>query len=80
MSATYLNSSVTEDDDNLQISDYDLIRIDHPCNSKRGGVPVYYKNVLPPGLRDINYLRESIRYEIQIGSKTADNFDSFLTD
>ena len=81
----------TEDDDNLQIPGYDLIRSDHPSNSKRGGVAIYYKNFLPLKLIDVNYLSESILFQLQLGSKicnfisfyrspsqTADNFDSFL--
>ena len=76
ISEIYLNSSITEDDDSLLIPGYNLIRSDHPSNNKRG---------------DVNYLRESILFELQIGSKicnfislyqcpsqTADNFDSFL--
>ena len=44
ISDTSLNSSITEDDENLP--GYDLIRSDHPSNSKRGGVAIYYKNFL----------------------------------
>ena len=43
ISETYLSSSITEDDDSLQIPAYDLIRSDHPSNSKRGGIAIYYK-------------------------------------
>ena len=91
ISETYLNSSITEDDDNLQIPGYDLIRSDHPSNSKRGGVAIYYKNFLPLKLIDVNYFSESTLCQLQIGfnicnfispyrppSQTADNFDSFL--
>ena len=91
ISETYLDSSITEDDGNLQIPGYDLIRSGHPSNSKRGGVAIYYKNFLPLKLIDVNYLSESILFELQIGSKickfislyrstsqTADNFDAFL--
>ena len=45
ISQTYLNSSITKDDDNLQISGYSLIRSDHPSNSNRGGDAIYYKNL-----------------------------------
>ena len=91
ISETYLNSSITEDDDYLQIPGYDLIRSYHPSNSKRGGVAIYYKDFLPLKLIYVNYLSESILYQLQIGSKicnfislyrspsqTADNIDSFL--
>ena len=91
ISETYLNSSITEDDDNLQTPGYDLIRPDHPSNSKRGGIAIRYKNFLPLKLIDVNYLSESILFQLQIFSKicnfislyrspseTADNFHSFL--
>ena len=91
ISGTYLNSSIAEDDDSLQIPGYDLIRSDHPSNNKRGGIAIYYKNFLPLKLIGVNYIRESTLFQLQIGSKicnfislyrspsqTADNFDSFL--
>ena len=67
-----------------------MIRPDHPSNN-RGGVAIYYKKFLPLKLVDVNYLSESILFELQIGckicnfispyrspSQTADNSDSFL--
>ena len=69
MSETYLNSSITEDDDSLQISGYDLIRTDHPSNNKRGGVVIYLKNFVPVKLMDVNYLSESILFQLQVRSK-----------
>ena len=93
ISETYLSSSITEDNGSLRIPGYDLIRSDHPSNNKRGGVAIYYKKNLPLKLIDINYLSESILFELHIGSKicnfislyrspnqTADNFDSSLAD
>ena len=44
ISETYLNSSITEDDDSLLIPGYDLICSDHPSKNKRGGVTIYDKN------------------------------------
>ena len=73
-----------------------MIGSDHPSNSKRGGVAIHYKilyllHFLPLKLIDVNYLSESILFQLQIGSKIcnfislyrspsqiADNFDSFL--
>ena len=46
LSETYLNSSFPFDDDNLEIPAYIMVRADHPANSKRGGVCMYYKNCL----------------------------------
>ena len=43
---TYLDSSTTSDDDNLEISGCNLRRSDHLSNNKRGGVCIYYKNFL----------------------------------
>ena len=41
LSETYLDSSISNDDDNLEIPDYDLLRADHPSNTKRGGRCLY---------------------------------------
>ena len=67
LSETYLNSSNSYDDQTLEISGYNLVRSDHPLNSKRGEVCIYYKNYLP--LQIINYLSECINFEIMIGNK-----------
>ena len=60
LSETYLDSSIPVDDNNLENSGsipvddnnlensgYNLIRSNHSSNSKRGGVCIYYKNLLP---------------------------------
>ena len=44
---TYLDTSITSDDGNLDILGYNLIRSDHPSNRKHGGVWIYYKSDLP---------------------------------
>ena len=41
VSEKYFVSSITLDKDNFKILGYELIRADHPSNSKRGGVCVY---------------------------------------
>ena len=69
LSETYLNSSFPFDDDNLDIPGYIMIRADHPANSKRGGVYMYYKNCLPLKALDIRFLHESIAFELRIGDK-----------
>ena len=68
-----------------------MIRSEHPSNSKREGVAIYYKNFLPLKLIDVNYFSESVLFQLQISfqicnfislyrssSETADDFDSFL--
>ena len=48
----YFGSSVQLDNDNFEIPVYNLVRSDHPSNSKRGGVCIDYKVLLP--FRTIN--------------------------
>ena len=40
LSETYLESFVSTDNDNLQISGYSFVRVEHPSNAKGGGVLV----------------------------------------
>ena len=63
LSETYLDSSISNDDDNLEIPGYDLFRADHPSNTKRGGVCIFYRNSLLLNIPDIQYLRECINFE-----------------
>ena len=69
LSETYVNSETSPDDDNLEIPGYNMITKDHPSNTKRGGVCVYYKNksTLPFKLINIKYLQECFTFEIRIG-------------
>ena len=59
LSETYLNSCFPFDGDNLDIPGYVMIRADHPANSKRGGVCMYYKNCLPLKVLDIRFLHKA---------------------
>ena len=70
LSETYLDSTVPVDDDNLVVSGYNLIRSDHPCNTKRG-VCLYYKNYLPLRVLNISYLKECLNFELKIGDKSC---------
>ena len=45
LSETYLDSTVASDDGNLEITGYNLVRSDHPANTKRGGVCLYYRKL-----------------------------------
>ena len=69
LSETYLNSEIVSDDKNLEKPGYNLVREDHPSNSKRGGVCVYYKSSLPFRVINVKYLQESISFELRIGGK-----------
>ena len=64
-----LDSSISNDDDNLEILGYDLFRADHPYNTKRGGVCIYYRNSLFLKILNIQYLHECINFEIRTGVK-----------
>ena len=55
---TYLDSSTTSDDDNLEISGYNWIHSD-----------IYYKNIFPFQVLNVQYLQERINFELNIGSK-----------
>ena len=55
LSETFLNSSFQSDDDKIKIDGYNLIRSDHPSDSKRGGVCIYYKEHIPLIKRDDLY-------------------------
>ena len=59
----------------MQLPGFDLIRADHPSNTKRGGVSIYYQNLLPLKLINIHYLNECITFEIKLGDKIC-NFVS----
>ena len=47
-----LNSSIHSDDNRIKLNEYNLIRSDHPSDSKRGGVCIYYKEHIPLVKRD----------------------------
>ena len=71
LSETYLDSSTRHDDENLEIPGYDIARADHPTNTKRGGVCIYYKKCLPLRILNIIFLNECINFELRIGDKTC---------
>ena len=67
MSGTYLDSNISPDDNNLGISDFNLIQPDHPSSNKRGGVYIHYKYFLPLRILNVQYLQECINSEMKIG-------------
>ena len=46
LSESYLDSSYADDDTRLNLKDLTLIRADNPHNCKRGGVSIYFKELL----------------------------------
>ena len=92
LSESYLDLSVSSDNDNLCIKDYKMVREDHPGNVKRGGACVYFKESLPVSSLPSPYLKECLIFEISINnmrgyvvsmyrlpSQTSDDFNSFIT-
>ena len=67
--STCLDSKTLPNNDNLDISGYSLVRPNHPCNNKCGGVCIYYKQALPLRVTNVNYLNECRRFELQIGEE-----------
>ena len=53
MSETYLDTSISNNDENLSIPGYTLTRADHPTIVKRGGIYIYCKSSL--ALRVLNF-------------------------
>ena len=51
-SETFPSSSIDSSDTRILIDGYNLIRSDHPSDSKRGGVCIYYKEHIPLIKRD----------------------------
>ena len=47
LSEIFLDSTIPNDDVNIQINGYSLLRADHPNNIKGGGVCIYFKESLP---------------------------------
>ena len=69
---TYLNSTISSDNNNLNISGYNFTRADHPSNSKRGGVCIYYKEFLAVQTLNNIGLPECLVCKVCLGNKTGD--------
>ena len=91
LSGTYLDSSYSDDNTQLNLKDLTLIRADNPHNCKRGGVSIFFKEYL--AVRPVSplNLNESLKLEIDIQNKkrfvislyrspnqSKDEFDQFL--
>ena len=47
LSATFLDSNISHNEECINISGYSLLRVNHPNSIKRGGVCLYFKESLP---------------------------------
>ena len=88
---SFLDSSLSSNDPSLALSGYTLERSDHPQDTKRGGICIYYKETLPIQFLNINNLPECLICEILYNKKkcfiiclyrspsqTSDEFDIFI--
>ena len=69
LSDTYLNHDTLCDSDNLKIPGYELIRVDHPSNQKRGGICIYHKDFLPIKVNNISCLKECLNFSLSVCGK-----------
>ena len=67
---TFLDSTVSQHNENIMINGYSISRADHPSNSKRGGVCLYFKEHLPLIRRnDLSVLQECLVTEIIVDTE-----------
>ena len=92
ISETFLNSKINDSDICIQGFSHDVFRKDHPNDTSRGGVCLYYRENLPiTRVKNLEILDEAIVCQISIKrknvyflvvyrspSQTADEFNLFL--
>ena len=71
ISETYLDSTISSDNKNLNISGYNLIRANHLSNSKRGDVCIYFKESLAVQALNNIGLPECLVCKVCLGNKTG---------
>ena len=67
LSETYLDSSIPNT--LIDIEGYNLVRADHPTDTKRGGVCVYYKESLPVRIISLPNFKEALLLEMTYNKK-----------
>ena len=71
LSETFLDLSISNDDERINIKGYNLLQADHPSNKKRWGVCIYYKEHLPIIKRDdLCTLKQCLVTEIRVDKKS----------
>ena len=88
---TFLTSQIQDDDPRLEIEGYEILRCDHPSDTKRGGVSIYYRDHLSlVGRPELTSLSECVVCEVKSGvnkcflclcyrspSQNSEQFDTF---
>ena len=76
LSETYLDCSIQYDDKKLDLDGYKLARADNLNNDKRVGVGIYFKELLATRQAKLNFLNETIIFEVFIQNKIGYMFSS----
>ena len=76
----------------MKIPGYELIRVDHPSNQKRGGICIHHKYFLPVKVNNISCLNECLNFSLSVywkqcnitliyrsPSQSSEVFDTFLS-
>ena len=71
VSKAYLDSLVSNDKKEISTKGYSLVTVDHPSNTKRGVVCIYYKNSLGVHIIDIPNLPKSILCQVAINNNMS---------
>ena len=89
---SFFDSTISDDDNILHMEGYNLIRADHPNNTKGGGVSLYFKKGLALRKIELSHVTECLLSEVdikgQVGvivvsycspSQTSSQFDDILS-
>ena len=70
LSEMFLDSTIPDDDVNIQVNGYSLLKADHPNNIKRGGACIYFKESFPLIRRnDLTNLKDCLVTAINVNNK-----------
>ena len=70
LSENFLDSTIPNDDVNIQINGYSLLRADHPNDIKGGCVCIYFKELIPLIRRnDLTNIKDCLASEINVNNK-----------
>ena len=70
LSETFIDSTFLNDDLRLSLNGYSLLRADHPSDTKKGGVCIFYKDHLLISLKpNLTILNECLVCELKAGKK-----------
>ena len=66
ISESFLDSTISDDDNIFHMEGYNLIRADHPDNIKRGGVCLYFKKSLALRKIELSHITECLLCEVNV--------------